>query len=218
MLFPCLIGFARIFRQIRLRATFSYRCRQFRTNAVLYKRTAMLYDIPMKPKTLEELNIQRRHTCCFTGHRSIEVGNDFEPRLIEFINLLYTKYGVDTFVAGGAMGFDTMAATAVLRAKKVHNIPIRLLLILPCPNQGERYSLYDRFFYDLAKVRADYIEYVSDHYYNGCMHRRNRRMVELSALCVCYLTQDTGGTKYTVDYATKCGLKVINLAKARGGV
>lgn len=32
-------------------------------------------------------------------------------------------------------------------------------------------------------------------------------------LCVAYLTQSGGGTAYTVEYANKHGLKVINIAK-----
>ncbi len=30
---------------------------------------------------------------------------------------------------------------------------------------------------------------------------------------MCYLTKDTGGTAYTVNYAQKHGLSVINLAE-----
>ena len=34
-------------------------------------------------------------------------------------------------------------------------------------------------------------------------------LVDNSNVCVCYLTEDTGGTAYTVNYAIKSGLKVI---------
>ena len=44
------------------------------------------------------------------------------------------------------------------------------------------------------------------------MHKRNRHLVDHSSICVCYLTEDRGGTAYTVNYAKKQGLKVINLA------
>lgn len=47
----------------------------------------------------------------------------------------------------------------------------------------------------------------------GYMHKRNRYLVDNSSVCVCYLTEDTGGTAYTVNYAIKSGLKVINTAK-----
>ena len=43
------------------------------------------------------------------------------------------------------------------------------------------------------------------------MHVRNRHLVDHSSLCISCLTQPTGGTAYTVDYATAQGLEVVNL-------
>ena len=37
-------------------------------------------------------------------------------------------------------------------------------------------------------------------------------MVDNSSVCVCYLNRESGGTAYTVDYARKNGLEIINLA------
>ena len=37
-------------------------------------------------------------------------------------------------------------------------------------------------------------------------------MVDSSAVCIAYCTRKTGGTAYTVRYALKKGLQVINLA------
>ena len=54
--------------------------------------------------------------------------------------------------------------------------------------------------------------YTSQAYTAGCMHKRNRHLVDNSSVCVCYLTKDSGGTAYTVRYARKRGLEVINLA------
>ena len=54
--------------------------------------------------------------------------------------------------------------------------------------------------------------YVSRQYTRGCMHERNRHLVDNSSVCVCYLNRESGGTAYTVDYAEKQGLEVINLA------
>ena len=56
---------------------------------------------------------------------------------------------------------------------------------------------------------------LSERYYQGCMHERNRYMVDHSRVCICYLTERTGGTAYTVEYARSRGLKIFNLAKAR---
>ena len=44
------------------------------------------------------------------------------------------------------------------------------------------------------------------------MHKRNRHLVDNSSICVCYLTENKGGTFYTVEYAKSKNLKVINIA------
>ena len=44
------------------------------------------------------------------------------------------------------------------------------------------------------------------------MHKRNRHLVDNSSVCVCYLNKENGGTAYTVRYAGKKGLEIINLA------
>lgn len=51
-----------------------------------------------------------------------------------------------------------------------------------------------------------------EEYSDGCMHRRNRHLVDNSSVCVCYLNKDGGETDYTVGYARLKGLEAINLA------
>ena len=60
---------------------------------------------------------------------------------------------------------------------------------------------------------ADKIVYTSENYYNGCMHKRNRHLVDNSSLCIAYLTKESGGTAYTVNYARQNGLTIINVGK-----
>lgn len=45
------------------------------------------------------------------------------------------------------------------------------------------------------------------------MHKRNRHLVDNSSRCICFLTEKTGGTFYTVNYASEHGLTIINVAK-----
>ena len=45
------------------------------------------------------------------------------------------------------------------------------------------------------------------------MHKRNRYMVDSSGICICYWIRDKGGTAYTVRYAEKKSLKIINIAQ-----
>ena len=56
--------------------------------------------------------------------------------------------------------------------------------------------------------------YVSREYTPDCMHRRNRHLVDHSGICICDLTRNSGGTAYTVDYARRKGLCVINIARS----
>lgn len=89
---------------------------------------------------------------------------------------------------------------------------IRLILVLPCFSQADRWSDKDKTVYDDIKRRADKVVYTSQEYFRGCMQKRNRHLVDNSSICICYLTENTGGTAYTVDYAVQNGLEVINMA------
>lgn len=154
----------------------------------------------------------REQTCCFTGHRELPAGErkELTARLEDTVLALIER-GVRFFGAGGARGFDTLAAQAVLRLKE--RCPdIKLILVLPCRTQTRCWPAADVEEYERIKARADRVVYTSQKYTPGCMHRRNRYLVDNSSVCVCYLTQKEGGTAYTVDYAEKQGLNVINLA------
>lgn len=154
----------------------------------------------------------RKQTCCFTGHRHLpeERLGEIQRRLDEVIEAL-VRQDMRYFGCGGALGFDTQAALAVLRARERHP-EVRLILVLPCRNQTRGWPTADIEMYSHIYCRADKVVYIRDHYARGCMHERNRRLVDNSAVCVCYLTQPAGGTHYTVEYARRQGLSIINLS------
>ena len=56
----------------------------------------------------------KNQTCCFTGHREIPT-RDFATiqKLLEAEIIHLVNQGVLDFCAGGALGFDTMAAQTV---------------------------------------------------------------------------------------------------------
>ena len=89
---------------------------------------------------------------------------------------------------------------------------LRLILVLPCLDQTKGWKAGDVERYEEIKRQADKTVYTGQEYTPGCMHTRNRRLVDDSSVCVCYQTRSRGGTAYTVDYAKKKGLKAINLA------
>ena len=155
----------------------------------------------------------KERTCCFTGHRDIPRGEYevIKRRTEEAVERLIEK-GVVYFGAGGALGFDTLAAEVVLEAKKKHP-EVKLILILPCIDQDRLWGNEDKRIYANIKVQSDKIVYTSEKYTRGCMHKRNRHLVDNSAYCICYLTKNEGGTFYTVNYAKDANLTIINVAK-----
>ena len=72
------------------------------------------------------------YTVCFTGHRSIpeEARASLANELDRVIADLYSL-GADTFISGGALGFDLIAACRTARFR-AENDGVRLVLALPC--------------------------------------------------------------------------------------
>lgn len=153
----------------------------------------------------------REITCCFTGHRDIlsEHKDDIDIRTqTEIVDLI--KMGYTNFVSGGAIGFDTIAANCVLELKKTYK-ELKLFLILPCIEQAKLWSISQKEEYERIKTLADKVEYTQENYTRGCMHKRNRALVDCSSACICYITKAKGGTAYTVNYAKKNMLKIIEV-------
>ena len=154
--------------------------------------------------------------CCFTGHREIPADDvdGIREHLKREIEQLYTENGVAVFYAGGATGFDALASEAVIERRVVHP-DICLVIVMPHREQARRWSAEEKAQHEHIKSSADKVICLAEHYYRGCMQRRNRNMVDHSSVCICYLTQDTGGTAYTVKYARKQGLSILNLSEAQ---
>ena len=155
----------------------------------------------------------REKTCCFTGHREIppEERAEIANRLERIIAALYQK-GVRFYGAGGALGFDCLAAQTVLRLRE--SCPgMKLILVLPCLTQTRGWRPEDVVEYKRIKAQADKVVYTSQQYTPDCWNKRNRHLVDNSGICVCYLTKSDGGTAYTVRYAESKKLEVINIAE-----
>ena len=151
----------------------------------------------------------KERTCCFTGHR--EISEDVAQLYQKLLCAIQTKVeeGYDNFISGAARGFDTMAARAVLELRSQYQI--RLILALPCPDQAKGWMPADQKLYQSICGEADEVRLVADHYFRGCMHLRNRYMVEHSTACICYCRKATGGTAYTRAISVKKGLSMIDL-------
>ena len=106
----------------------------------------------------------------------------------------------------------TISTAAVSKWEAKNTYPdVKLVLILPCLEQADRWKEIDKLNYEEIKRRADEVVFVSEHYTKFCMQARNRALVDRSSVCISYLEKSTGGTAFTVNYANKSGIKVINL-------
>lgn len=156
---------------------------------------------------------------CFTGHRKIDSGDlNLKLALDNAICGLYNK-GATEFYCGGALGWDTLCANMVLYLKKRKAIPISLHLVLPCSPEYQTAKWSDadkRTFYSILE-QADSVEYISDKYYDGCMKKRNQRLVDLADWCVCYYKDNNprSGTGQTVRMAQSKGIEIINIAQLK---
>lgn len=156
----------------------------------------------------------KNQTCCFAGHRYI-APQDIEAvyKTTKEVTSMLASKGVKYFGTGGALGFDTIAAQAVLAIKDTHP-EIKLILVLPCENQTKYWKQTDIDVYNDILAKADKVKYLSKTYYDGCMQKRNRHLVDCSSYCVCYFKEHTGGTAYTVSYAKSKNLKIINVCNS----
>lgn len=154
----------------------------------------------------------KERSVCFTGHRHIaaEDRRELSALLDEKLAALY-RQGYRYFYCGGALGFDTLAAEAVVRLKETAP-EAQLIMALPCPDQSKNWPPADTACYERLLYLADRIQVTSSFYFDGCMQVRNRFMVDHSALCVCYLVYMRGGTMSTVKYALDQGCRLVNLA------
>ena len=110
-----------------------------------------------------------KESCCFTGHRILPAGELPALRAAlrrEISNL--AEAGVGRFLAGGARGFDMLAAQEVLWLRE-ERYALELVLVLPCPEQADRWNARERQAYREMVQEADEVIYVSEVYTPDCM-------------------------------------------------
>lgn len=150
-------------------------------------------------------------SCCFSGHRNISDDTlcRLHEELLKTIIDLYNE-GYKCFIAGGAIGFDMLAAITVLNLK-VYYPDIRLILALPCPDHTRLWSEEDKSLFRRVFERADEKLFISPNYTPSCMSIRNKYMVNHSKVCICYMNRQRSGTGNTVRYAKNANKRIINL-------
>lgn len=156
----------------------------------------------------------KEQTCCFTGHRAIptdkmqEIIGKTEAKVRERIS-----EGYQCFVVGGAVGYDTLAAELLFRLRDVEHMGIRVTLAYPFDGYTAPWSEEQKATYTRLLPLYDERICVAAAASRGAYLARDRYMVDVSSMCIAYCTRQTGGTAYTVRYATKKGVPVINVAE-----
>ncbi len=160
--------------------------------------------------------MKRENTCCFTGHRPEKLpwGTDeddprclrLKQRLKEEVERAYDE-GCRHFICGMARGADFYFCEAVLDLRERRS-GVTVEAALPCETQSSRWPERDRDrYFDLVR-RCDYETMVQLAYDRGCMQRRDRYMVDRSALLLAVYNGQLGGTMYTLTYAMRRGVEV----------
>lgn len=145
----------------------------------------------------------RNNTVCFSGHREIPPGElDRIKRELYLTVSGLIERGYTVFYTGGAEGFDFLATECVAEMKKEYP-DISLNIIFPYKSAKS-----EKLYKDFISL-CDKVEYISQKYFPWTYHERNRKMVDRSSVCVCYLTKTSGGTAYTASYAVENNAELI---------
>ena len=150
-------------------------------------------------------------SCAFTGHRQIknEHRSALPALVLRAVEYAYSE-GCRDFFAGGALGFDTVAAREVIRFRMRHP-DVRLVLLLPCQNQTDMWSGYQQEAYDHVLACADEVKYISESYFDGCMRERNFALANAADILIAYVGRGRSGAAQTVRFAESLGKTVYNL-------
>ncbi|MEG1028070.1 MAG: hypothetical protein RSE07_05215, partial [Oscillospiraceae bacterium] len=66
--------------------------------------------------------------------------------------------------------------------------------------------------YENVLKNSNDIVVLSKEYNKNCLWYRNKYMVDNSTLVIAYFDGKSGGTAQTIDYAKRCGVKIVNLS------
>lgn len=164
----------------------------------------------------------KNKTICFSGHRTEKLPKNKD----EFNFLVQSVYneinkaiseGYDTFLFGACYGFDLICAELVLIRKQIirYTDPtsIKLIAVVPFEEQAAKWKERDRDKYYNMLSNCDDVITLSEHYKTSCYHERNRFMVDNSSKLICYYDGSGGGTGFTVDYAEKQLVQIVNICQ-----
>jgi uncharacterized phage-like protein YoqJ len=164
------------------------------------------------------MNNINQTVCCFTGHRpqKLSFGYDEEnPTCIllkeHLRNEIETKIssGCTSFITGMAMGADIWCAEIVIACRQNFLVPILLTAVIPYPNQPSSFPInYIRRYAEIL-LKANSVVTIAEKYVPGCMHNRNKYMVDHADCVVAVSSGEPGGTQETIKMAQKKSLDIV---------
>ena len=155
----------------------------------------------------EAASLEECRKRCGEWLKKRSVPNRVLPCLLSEIRVCYAS-GYRLFYTGGAVGFDTLAAEAVLSEKR--NFPdMSLVVAVPFNGQDALFSQSAKQRYKRILEEADAVIILSESYYPKCYLRRNDFMLLHSSVLIAYWDGiSCGGTSYTVRKALN-GKRVV---------
>ena len=144
------------------------------------------------------------NTCCFIGHREINVTDELKEKLRVVIERLIVYENIDTFLFGSKSQFDDLCYDVVTEIKKKHTHIKRIFVRAEYPYIDESYEAYllesfEDTYFPKSLLGAGKASYV----------KRNCEMIDNSRFCIVYYKEDytpkgrKSGTKIALAYAEK---------------
>lgn len=164
---------------------------------------------------------EKNLSCCFTGYRPSKFPfalNKSDKEYLKFDNLLLKSLtslidsGCNKFYTGMAMGFDILAAEAVVFLKEAFpQKDIKLVCVIPFENQEQTFNFEWQIRYNNIIKNADEKILLCKEYHKGCYQNRNVFMVDNSDYILTWYDGKQGGTRNTLKYAEKNLKYIINI-------
>jgi uncharacterized phage-like protein YoqJ len=156
--------------------------------------------------------------CSFTGYRSSKLNacisnstltiGDIEACLKSRMTEMLDE-GFTIFRCGMANGADLMFAKIAIELRERYPNLVEFIAAIPCLEHDKGWNEHDRRLCRELTASADHAVLVSDcHYYNGCMAKRNRYLINGCDELLAVYTGQRGGTMQTINYAKGSGIKV----------
>ncbi len=150
-----------------------------------------------------------------TGHRPDKLGgyNNFTnlSAPLKFqMSMFFQNKAPARIISGMAVGVDQGAVEMAL------NLDIKVTAMLPCVNQGKLwpYTIQCHYHDLLEQIerRGGQVNFVSlEEYTVGCMHRRNREIIENSTELLAVWDGTKGGTKDCIKLGRSAGISITIL-------